>query len=135
MRQGGVLIVVDRSPVTHLGGDLDEVERKHRSGREFAGVRRSAIGGPAGRNVIEQSRQRAQFLIAVLYQACATDDDDRPVFQRVVQRRASQYQAVHQGDGDADRQALPGSGRGEHRAAAGGSVQVQDFAQPRVGRG
>src|ERR1700737_2969074 len=45
VRQRGVLLVVDRSPVTHLGGHLDEVGGKYGCGREFGGVRGSAVGG------------------------------------------------------------------------------------------
>jgi hypothetical protein len=84
--------------------------------------------------VVEQGCECAEFLVAVLHEARVADGDDRPEFQGMVHRRTRQHHAVDQGDRDADGQAVWGSGGGEHRAATGGSMQVDKLAQPRVRR-
>ena len=133
MRQRAIFRVVNRAAGAHLGRNLDEVQGEHRGCGELALVRGPAVGGASGRDVVEKRPQRPQFLGRVFDQARVADYHHRAVDQRMVQRRAGKHQPVDEGGGDTDGQAGSSLG-GEHRAAAGGAVQVEGFAAAGVRR-
>lgn len=137
VRQRDVLRVVDGRAGAHLRGDLDEIEGEHSGRGEFAFIRGPAIGGAPRPDVIQQAAQGPRFLRGVVDHARVTADDDRAEVHRMVHGRPGQHQGVDEGRGDADGQARPrcfGCPGGQHRAAAGGTVQVEGFAVAGVRR-
>ena len=120
-------LVVDRRPGADLGRDLDQREGEHGGGRQLTAVAPADRVAAAGNDVLDQGAQGGFLLVGVGDRLGAADGHHRPVVHRVMEGRAGQHQAVHQGDGDADVHLRP-----QAEAAPGGTVQVERVAGPRV---